>query len=81
MIDQERTLSANVVNRIEEANQPAAEEPRRSLRGILEPLAICIMVLGYAMIFQPFSIVLYSYSFTVMLVGTVIYIIASHLPE
>lgn len=81
MMDQEQILGADMVNRTDVINREAVEEPRRSVRRILEPLAICIMVLGYAMIFQPFSIVLYSYSFTVMLVGTVMYVIASHLPE
>ncbi len=81
MMDQDRILGADMLNRTEESSQQTAEEPRQSIRWILEPLAICIMILGYAMIFQPFSIVLYSYSFTIMLVGTVMYIIASHLPE
>jgi len=81
MMDQERILGTDTVNRTDVTDQRIVEEPRQSIRWILEPLAICIMILGYAMIFQPFSIVLYSYSFTVMLVGTVMYIIASHLPE
>ena len=51
------------------------------LRRILEPLAIALMLLGYAMIFQPFVLIVYSYSYTVMLIGTALYIIASHLPE
>ena len=59
---------------------PAPAE-RRGLRRILEPLAIALMLLGYAMIFQPFVLIVYSYSYTVMLIGTALYIIASHLPE
>lgn len=54
---------------------------RRSLRRTLEPLAIAIMLLGFFMIFQPFTIVLYSYSYVVMLVGLVLFMVASHLPE
>ena len=60
----------------------SAQEPRRrGLRRIMEPLAIIIMVIGYVMIFQFFTITLYTYSYTIMLVGTLLFIIASHLPE
>ena len=54
---------------------------RRSTRRWLEPLAIGIMALGFVMIFQPFTIALYTYSFIVILIGTLTFIVASHLPE
>ena len=54
---------------------------KRSTRRWFEPLAIGIMVLGFLMIFQPFAIVLYTYSFIVILIGTLSFIVASHLPE
>ena len=59
---------------------PAPAE-RRGLRRTLEPLAIGLMLLGYAMIFQPFALIVFTYSYTVMLIGTVLYIIVSHLRE
>ena len=62
------------------ASAPAPAE-RRGLRRILEPLAIALMLLGYAMIFQPFALIVFTYSYTVMLIGTALYIIASHLRE
>jgi hypothetical protein len=59
---------------------PATAE-RRGLRRILEPLAIGLMLLGYVMIFQPFALIVFTYSYTVMLIGTALYMIASHLRE
>ncbi len=53
----------------------------RSLRGTLEPIAMTIMALGFFMIFQPFIKVLYTYSFIVILAGTLMFIIVSHLSE
>lgn len=81
MRDEQRVLEGDVLERANSLNQSSMEERRRSVRAVLEPLAIGIMVLGYFLIFQPFSITLYAYSLTVMLLGTVMYIIASHLPE
>jgi hypothetical protein len=54
---------------------------RRGLRHTLEPIAIILMLLGYAMIFQPFVMILFTYSYTVMLIGTALYMVASHLRE
>jgi hypothetical protein len=54
---------------------------KRSTRHWLEPLAIGIMALGFVMIFQPFALGLYTYSFIVILIGTLTFIVASHLPE
>jgi hypothetical protein len=54
---------------------------RRSLRSILEPAAIGVMALGGLMMFQPFVLALYSYSFLVILIGVFGFIIVSHFPE
>jgi hypothetical protein len=54
---------------------------RPSARRYLEPLAIGIMALGFVMMFQPFAKPLYSYSFIVILLGTLMFIVVSHLPE
>jgi hypothetical protein len=54
---------------------------RRSSRGSLEPLAIGIMALGFVMMFQPYAKILFSYSFIVILFGTLMFVFVSHLPE
>jgi hypothetical protein len=54
---------------------------RRGTRRWLEPLGMALMALGFVMIFQPFAKVLYTYSFIVILIGTLTFIVAVHLPE
>jgi hypothetical protein len=41
-------------------------------------LASVLIALGVVMLMQPFSLWLYSYSFIVTLVGTVMFVIVSH---
>ena len=55
--------------------------PRRRNRRWLEPLAMAIMALGFVMMFQPFAKILFSYSFIVILFGTLMFIVVSHLSE
>ncbi|CAN5351535.1 hypothetical protein BH10PSE7_BH10PSE7_24610 [soil metagenome] len=50
-------------------------------RGILENLATALIALGFIMLFQPFALPLYTYSFITMLAGTVMFIIVSKFPE
>ena len=50
-------------------------------RGPWEMLATILIALGVVMLMQPFLLVLFSYSFLVTLVGTVMFIIVSHFPE
>jgi len=50
-------------------------------RGPWEMLASILIALGVVMLMQPFSLWLYSYSFIVTLVGTVMFIIVSHFRE
>jgi hypothetical protein len=47
-------------------------------RGPWEMLASVLIALGVVMLMQPFSLLLYSYSFIVTLVGTVMFVIVSH---
>lgn len=54
---------------------------RRSTRSLLEPTAMAIMALGFVMMFQPFARILFTYSFIVILIGTLMFIIVSHFPE
>ena len=50
-------------------------------RGPWEMLATILIALGVVMLMQPFLMVLFTYSFIVTLVGTVMFIIVSHFPE
>ena len=53
----------------------------RLRRGPWEMLATVLIGLGVVMLMQPFVLVLYTYSFVVTLVGTVMFILVSHFPE
>ena len=53
----------------------------RLRRGPWEMVATVLIALGVFMLMQPFAMVLFSYSFLVTLIGTVMFIIVSHFPE
>ena len=53
----------------------------RLRRGSWEMLASILIALGVVMMMQPFTLSLYSYSFLVTLIGTVMFIIVSHFSE
>ncbi|MEO0767706.1 MAG: hypothetical protein AAFY75_16985 [Pseudomonadota bacterium] len=53
----------------------------RLRRGPWEILATILIGLGVFMLMQPFVLWLYTYSFIVTLVGTVMFIIVSHFKE
>ena len=53
----------------------------RLRRGSWEMLASILIALGVVMMMQPLVLSLFSYSFLVTLVGTVMFIITSHFPE
>ena len=53
----------------------------RMRRGAWEMVATIVIALGVFMLMQPFVIWAFTYSFVVMLVGTVMFIIVSHFPE
>lgn len=46
-----------------------------------EMTAMILIGLGTVMLTQPFSLWLFGHSFTVILVGTIGYVIVSHFPE
>lgn len=50
-------------------------------RGAWEMVATVLIAVGVIMLMQPFVQAVYSYSFIVTLVGTVMFIIVSHFPE
>jgi hypothetical protein len=63
-------------------NEIMGAPPKRWLRRTpLERTAMGLMALGAIMMFQPFTILLYNYSFIVFLIGTLMFIIASHLSD
>ncbi len=55
--------------------------PKLLRRRPMEALAIALIGLGFFMLFQPFLLTLYSYSFITMLVGTLMFIVVSKFPE
>jgi hypothetical protein len=55
--------------------------PRPFRRGPMELVATILIALGVVMLMQPFFIGLFTYSFLVTLVGTVMFIVVSHFPE
>ena len=53
----------------------------RLRRGPWEMVASVLIGLGVVMLMQPFALWAFSYSFAVILTGTVMFIIVSHFPE
>ena len=59
-------------------------KPKRSgwlRRGRLENIAVAVIGAGFLMMFQPFAMSLYTYSFVTLLAGTAMFIIVSKFPE
>jgi len=55
---------------------------RRLLRrGPWENTASLLIAAGVVMLMQPFSLLLYGYSFSVILAGTAMFVVVSHFPE
>jgi hypothetical protein len=55
--------------------------PRWARRGLMENIATALIGIGFLMLFQPFALALYTYSFITMLAGTVMFIIVSKFPD
>ena len=55
--------------------------PKILRRGPMEWLAIALIGAGFVMLFQPFVLALYTYSFITMLIGTLMFIVVSKFPE
>jgi hypothetical protein len=53
----------------------------RFRRGAWEMLASVLIALGVFMLMQPFVLWVFSWSFIVTLIGTVMFVIVSHFPE
>jgi len=56
-------------------------ELMRLRRGPWEMVASILIAVGVVMLMQPFALWVFSYSFIVTLIGTVMFIIVSHFPE
>ncbi len=55
---------------------------RRLLRrGPLENAATVVIGIGMVMLMQPLALALFTWSFTVILAGTVMFIVVSHFPD
>ena len=65
----------------EQAERRVSRLPRLLRRGPCEAVAMTLIGLGVAMLMQPFSLNLYSYSFVTILVGTLGFVIVSHFPD
>ena len=50
-------------------------------RGPWEMVASIVITIGIVMLMQPFILLLYTYSFVVTLIGTLMFVIVSHFPE
>ena len=59
-------------------------KPKRSAwlrRGRLENIAVAVIGAGFLMMFQPFAMSLYTWSFVTLLAGTAMFIVVSKFPE
>jgi hypothetical protein len=50
-------------------------------RGAWQTASTVVIVAGILMLVQPFALALYTYSFSVILAGSVAFVITSHFPE
>ncbi|MDD9856310.1 MAG: hypothetical protein OXU62_07925 [Gammaproteobacteria bacterium] len=68
---------------IDNANTNGAGRNRRGWlrRGPCETAAAVLIVAGIAMMMQPFSMLLYGYSFVTILTGTLGFVVVSHFPK
>ena len=55
--------------------------PRLLRRGPMETTAVTLIGAGFLMLFQPFLLVLYTYSFITMLIGTIMFIVVTKFTE
>jgi len=63
------------------APETLPKRPVYQRRGPMENLATAVIGLGFLMMFQPFALALYTWSFVTLLAGTVMFIIVSKFPE
>ena len=66
---------------IEPSSPTKNKRPFFLRRGPMENIATALIALGFLMLFQPFALVLYTWSLVTLLAGTVMFIIVSKFPE
>ena len=66
---------------IETPRPPRPKRPFLLRRGPMENIATTLIAIGFLMLFQPFLLVLYTYSLVTLLAGTAMFIIVSKFPE
>ena len=59
----------------------SASRPRLFRRGPWENAATVVILLGIVMLMQPVALALFTWSFPVILAGTVMFIVVSHFPD
>lgn len=57
------------------------EGVRRFRRGPWEMIASILIAIGVVMLMQNWALWIYTYSFVITLIGTIMFIIVSHFPE
>ncbi len=57
------------------------KQPIYLRRGPMENFATAVIALGFLMMFQPFMLAFYTWSFVTLLAGTVMFIVVSKFPE
>jgi hypothetical protein len=67
--------------RLSTAGEQQSAWPFFLRRGPMENLATALIAAGFLMMFQPFALSLYSWSFVTMLAGTVMFVVVSKFPE
>ncbi len=66
---------------IETSPLPKKKRPFFLRRGPMENIATALIALGFLMLFQPFALVLYTWSLVTLLAGTLMFIVVSKFPE
>jgi hypothetical protein len=61
--------------------EPVPQRIRVLRRGFSEGAATLLIGAGMAMLVQPFSLALFTWSFPVILVGAVAFVVTSHFPD
>jgi hypothetical protein len=64
-----------------QSTAPKRSHPFFLRRGPMENIASALIGIGFLMLFQPFALALYTWSFVTMLAGTLMFIIVSKFPE
>ena len=64
-----------------DTTKPHAKRSPWLRRGRLENIAVALIGAGFLMMFQPFAMALYTWSFVTLLAGTAMFIIVSKFPE